>query len=262
MGAIVNGLVLHGLRAYGTTFLIFLDYMKRGGPARGADGAPVDLGVHARLDRPRRGRPHAPADRAARRAAGQPNMNVRAPGRRERDGARVALRAPADRDAHRAGARARACRSMDPDSIPDDAIDRGAYVLRDAVERRARPDPDRTGSEVHICVGRRGAARGRDRHARVVSRPASTASRSRTRTTATSVLPPSAGRASRSRRRRRLAGAPGCGRRATAIGMTTFGASAPQPALYEHFGFTPEKVAERARAVVVERVPPHLKGRA
>jgi transketolase len=38
-----------------------------------------------------------------------------------------------------------------------------------------------------------------------------------------------------------------------AIGMTTFGASAPQPALYEHFGFTPEKVAERARAVV-ERV--------
>ena len=38
-----------------------------------------------------------------------------------------------------------------------------------------------------------------------------------------------------------------------AIGMTTFGESAPQPDLYEHFGFTPEKVAERARAVV-ERV--------
>jgi transketolase len=35
-----------------------------------------------------------------------------------------------------------------------------------------------------------------------------------------------------------------------AIGMTTFGASGPQPALYEHFGFTPEKVADRARAVV------------
>jgi transketolase len=38
-----------------------------------------------------------------------------------------------------------------------------------------------------------------------------------------------------------------------AIGMTTFGASAPQPDLYEFYGFTPEKVAERARAVV-ERV--------
>ena len=38
-----------------------------------------------------------------------------------------------------------------------------------------------------------------------------------------------------------------------AIAMTTFGQSAPQPDLYEHFGFTAEKVAERARAVV-ERV--------
>ena len=28
MGAVVNGLVLHGLRAYGATFLIFSDYMK------------------------------------------------------------------------------------------------------------------------------------------------------------------------------------------------------------------------------------------
>jgi transketolase len=34
-----------------------------------------------------------------------------------------------------------------------------------------------------------------------------------------------------------------------AVGMTGFGASGPQPALYEHFGFTPEHVAERARAV-------------
>jgi transketolase len=31
------------------------------------------------------------------------------------------------------------------------------------------------------------------------------------------------------------------------LGMETFGASGPQKALYEHFGFTPENVAERAR---------------
>jgi transketolase len=35
--------------------------------------------------------------------------------------------------------------------------------------------------------------------------------------------------------------------------MHTFGASAPAGALYKHFGFTPERVAERGRAVV-ERV--------
>ena len=38
-----------------------------------------------------------------------------------------------------------------------------------------------------------------------------------------------------------------------AIGMTGFGASGPAPELYEHFGFTPERIAERGRAVV-ERV--------
>jgi transketolase len=32
--------------------------------------------------------------------------------------------------------------------------------------------------------------------------------------------------------------------------MTTFGGSAPQKDLYEHFGFTPERVAERGKAVV------------
>jgi transketolase len=34
------------------------------------------------------------------------------------------------------------------------------------------------------------------------------------------------------------------------VGMTGFGASAPQPELYEHFGFTAENVAARARAVL------------
>jgi transketolase len=33
------------------------------------------------------------------------------------------------------------------------------------------------------------------------------------------------------------------------IGMTTFGASAPQPALYKHFGFTKEHIAEVAKQV-------------
>jgi len=34
------------------------------------------------------------------------------------------------------------------------------------------------------------------------------------------------------------------------IGMVTFGASAPAGALYKHFGFTPERVADTGREVV------------
>jgi transketolase len=35
-----------------------------------------------------------------------------------------------------------------------------------------------------------------------------------------------------------------------AIGMHTFGASAPAGVLYKHFGFTPERVVETSREVV------------
>jgi transketolase len=35
-----------------------------------------------------------------------------------------------------------------------------------------------------------------------------------------------------------------------AIGMETFGASAPAGTLYKHFGFTPERVADAGRAAV------------
>jgi transketolase len=36
------------------------------------------------------------------------------------------------------------------------------------------------------------------------------------------------------------------------IGMTTFGASAPAKDLFEHFGFTPERVAEAGRRVLAQ----------
>jgi transketolase len=48
------------------------------------------------------------------------------------------------------------------------------------------------------------------------------------------------------------------------IGMEGFGASAPIEALYPHFGITPEKVAEAARALVSSHAgasPPPTPGR-
>ena len=64
----------HGgiVKPYGSTFLIFSDYMRGVGAAVGADGAAGRVGVDARLGRPRRGRPDAPAGRALRVAARDP----------------------------------------------------------------------------------------------------------------------------------------------------------------------------------------------
>ena len=90
MGMILNGIALEGLtRPYGGTFLVFSDYMRPAVRLAADPAAPGDLRVDARLDRPRRGRPDPPADRAPRRAAGHARAGRRAPGRRQRDRGRV-----------------------------------------------------------------------------------------------------------------------------------------------------------------------------
>ena len=68
MGAILTGIALHGLtRPYGGTFFTFSDYMRGSVRLAALMGVPADLRVDARLHRPRRGRPDAPAGRAPRR---------------------------------------------------------------------------------------------------------------------------------------------------------------------------------------------------
>ena len=69
-----------------------------------------------------------------------------------------------------------------------------------------------------------------------------------------SVLPPAVTRARRRRGgRARSAGTAGSATRGDVVAMEGFGASAPAKALYKHFGFTGENVAERARAVLSAR---------
>ena len=145
---------------------------------------------------------------------------------------------------------------MNPDDIPDDAIDRGAYVLREA----AGDDIDliliATGSEVHICVGAAELLEEGGMATRVVSAPCLDRFAEQDQDYRDSVLPPEIRARVSVEAASPLGWSTWVGEDGDSIGMTTFGASAPQPALYEHFGFTPEKVAERARAVV-ERVSAH-----
>ena len=68
---ILNGMALSKVRPYGSGFLIFSDYGRAADPAGRAHGDPGHLHLHARLDRRRRGRPDAPAGRAARRRCGR-----------------------------------------------------------------------------------------------------------------------------------------------------------------------------------------------
>jgi transketolase len=253
MGAIVNGLVLHGLRAFGSTFFNFLDYMKPAVRIASLMEVPtIHVYTHDSIGLGEDGPTHQPVEQLATLRA-QPNIYAVRPGDANETALawRFALEqteTPTALVLTRQG-----LPIANPDDIPDDAIHRGAYVLGDAPNGEADLILIGTGSEVHICLGAAELLEEGGIATRVVSAPCLDRFAEQDDDYRDSVLPPSV--------RARVsveAGSPlgwstWIGEDGEAIGMTTFGSSAPQPDLYEHFGFTPEKVAERARGVL-ERV--------
>jgi transketolase len=253
MGAIVNGLVLHGLRAFGSTFFNFLDYMKPAVRLASLMEIPtIHVYTHDSIGLGEDGPTHQPVEQLATLRA-QPNINCVRPG----DANETALAwrfALEQSDTPTALVLTRqGVPIQNPDDIPGDAIHRGAYVLRDASNGEADLILIGTGSEVHICAGAAELLEEAGIATRVVSAPCLDRFAEQDRDYRDSVLPPDVRARVSVEAASPLGWSTWVGEYGEAIGMTTFGASAPQPALYEHFGFTPEKVAERARAVV-ERV--------
>ena len=253
MGAIVNGLVLHGLRAFGSTFFNFLDYMK--GAVRLASLMEIPtiwVYTHDSIGLGEDGPTHQPVEQLATLRA-QPNTYCVRPGDANETalGWRFALEqteTPTALVLTRQG-----LPIQDRGAIPDDAIHRGAYVLRDSTG----DEPDLiligTGSELHICVDAADLLEEQGIATRVVSAPCLDRFAEQDQDYRDSVIPPAVRARVSVETATPLGWSTWVGEDGEAIGMTTFGASAPQPELYDHFGFTPEKVAERARAVV-ERV--------
>jgi transketolase len=251
MGAIVNGLNLHGVRAFGSTFFNFLDYMKGSVRLAALMHLPViQVYTHDSIGLGEDGPTHQPIEQLAHLRA-TPNINVVRPA----DANETALAWVFALEQHDGPCALVLSRQnlpiLDPDGVPDDAIARGAYTLR---ESSKGGDPDviliGTGSEVSICLEAAEALESDGLATRVVSMPCFDRFTEQDEGYRDSVLPSSC----RARVSVEAAATFGWERWTTedgeSIGMTGFGASAPQPALYEHFGFTPEHVAECARAAV------------
>jgi transketolase len=250
MAAAVNALNLHGLKAFGSTFFNFVDYHKPAVRMAALMGLPViQVYTHDSIGLGEDGPTHQPVEQLATLRA-TPNINVVRPADAN-ETARAWAFALAQEDGPCALVLSRqGLPILDPDAIPADAIERGAYVLRESSKGDA---PDviliGTGSEVAICVEAAEALEGEGIAARVVSMPCFDRFAEQEAEYRDSVLPP----ACRARISVEAAATLGWDRWVTedgeAIGMHGFGASGPQQDLYEHFGFTPERVAERARAV-------------
>ena len=248
MGAIVNGLGLHGFRAFGATFLTFSDYMRGAVRLSALMKLPsIWVWTHDSIGLGEDGPTHQPVEQLAALRA-MPRLNVVRPADANETalGWRFALRS--DEDPTAFALSRQTLPILDPNAIPDDAIERGAYVLRDA----DGGDPELiligTGSEVSLCLEAADALDGV--RVRVVSMPCMDTFAEADESYREQVLP----RACTAR----IAVEAACqlgwdrwiGPDGRFVGMHTFGESGPAKEVYEHFGITAERVAQIGRELV------------
>ena len=252
MGAIVNGITLHYLRGYGSTFFTFSDYMRGSVRLAALMALPsIFVYTHDSIGLGEDGPTHQPVEQLAGLRA-MPGLSVIRPAGAN-ETALAWHHAIASQDHPSALVLSRqGIPTWNPAAIPHDAIERGAYVLRDSFREPEPPDLIliSTGTEVHVCTRAADLLEADGIATRVVSMPCMEHFATQDQAYRDEVLPP------RVRARVSLEAAATfgwhrwVGELGEAIGMETFGASAPAGALYKHFGLTPERVAESGRQAV------------
>jgi len=250
MGAVLNGLALCGLRPFGSTFLIFSDYMRPPMRLAAMMRLPtIYVFTHDSIGLGEDGPTHQPVEQL---------IGLRAvPGL-------VVLR-PADAnetaEAWRviAGLDGPACLILTRQKLPTldrhehasaAGVARGAYVLADADKGRIDVILIGTGSEVAVCLAARQALAGEGIGARVVSMPSWELFERQGQAYRDEVLPPRVPARIAVEAASTLGWDRYVGPRGATIGMRGFGASAPINDLMKEFGFTPENVVEAAKAQV------------
>jgi transketolase len=250
MGAIVNGMALHGgVLPYGGTFLTFSDYMR--GALRLAalqNAHSIFIFTHDSIGLGEDGPTHQPIEHLASLRA-MPNMTVLRPADANETAAcwRLAI--------DRAGPAALVLTRQDVPILPDTAsvvagARRGAYVVSNGGSHQPDVILLATGSEVSLALDAHKLLRERGIQARVVSMPSWEVFEEQDAAYKESVLPTQVVA--------RLAVEAGAtfgweryvGREGDVVGIDRFGASAPARVLFREFGFTPEHVAERAAALL------------
>jgi transketolase len=253
MGAALNGMALHGgLRPFGGTFLIFSDYLRPSIRLASLMEQPaIYVFTHDSVGLGEDGPTHQPVEHLASLRA-MPRLVVIRPADAAEtvEAWKVALRRT---DGPTALVLTRQdVPALDPASqAKASMLGRGAYVLRDATGPEA---PDviliGTGSEVQLALGAAELLEADGVSARVVSMPSWELFAEQDESYREEVLPPTvparvAVEAGSTQGWCRWVGDAG-----TVVGLDRFGASAPGPVVLERLGFTAERVAREAVALV------------
>jgi transketolase len=249
MGAIVNGLALSGLRPYGATFLTFSDYMKGAVRIAAISELPsLFVYTHDSIGLGEDGPTHQPIEQlVALRAT--PNINVVRPADAHETALAwsFALRAKSTPTVFALSRQNLPV--LDPDAVPEDAIERGGYVLRDC-EGAPEVVLIGTGSEVSLCVEAAELLDGDGVAVRVVSMPCTDRFEIQDEGYKQSVLGPGGTVRIAVEAASPIGWDRFTGERGAFIGMHTFGASAPAADVYRHFGITTEAIVSKARELL------------
>ncbi len=252
MCAMVNGMTLTGLRAFGSGFLIFTDYARGSIRLASLMDLPVlHVWTHDSISVGEDGPTHQPIEQIASLRA-LPGMVVIRPADANEmvEAYRVALRSRSrpvavicSRQALPIVDRARFAAAA--------GLARGAYVLADA--QSGKPPAViliGTGSEVALCVAARELLSKDGVACRVVSMPSWELFEEQDEAYRQSVLPPAIAARVTVEEASPLGWDRYAGSRGVVLAMRSFGMSAPLKVVAEHFGFTPEIVVEAARKAI------------
>ena len=245
MGSAVNGICVHGgmVRPYGSTFLIFSDYMRPAVRLSALMGLPVAwVYTHDSVALGEDGPTHQPVEHyMALRAI--PNMTVIRPA--DANETAMAWRLTLEAEGPVAMLLTRQnVPVLDPEAAKG-AL-RGAYVLADADSGEPDAILIGTGSEVAVALEARGLLAEKGVSARVVSMPSWEIFDAQEREYKDSVLLPNVETRVSVEAGVTMGWERYVGFKGTSVGIDRFGASAPGETVLERLGITPEKVANEA----------------
>jgi transketolase len=254
MAAIMNGVALHGgYIPYGGTFLTFSDYSRNAiRMAALMKQRVIHVFTHDSIGLGEDGPTHQSVEHAASLRL-IPNLDVWRPA----DTAETTVAwAVALKNSQRPTALLLSRQNLPyaPKSDLGD-ISRGAYVLAEpesvGLKKKAQAVIIATGSEVQLALKTQERLAKEFKIAvRVVSMPSTTTFDRQTAAYKASVLPAGVPRVAVEMGSTDGWWKYGC---AAVVGLDTYGESAPAPVLFQHFGFTPENVADTVRAVLAAR---------
>ena len=253
MGAALNGMALVKVRPFGSTFLIFSDYMKP--PIRLA--ALMEIPViyvftHDSIGLGEDGPTHQPIEQLAALRAVPGLMTIRPCDANEVVEAwRVIMQL------HHEPAALVLTRQTVPTFdrtkyAPASGVAKGAYILADAPGGKPDVILMATGSEVALCVDAYEKLKGEGIKARVVSMPSWDIFEHQDQDYREEVLPPEVKARIAVEQASTFGWSQYVGAKGRVIGMHTFGASAPLKAVQKKFGFTPDAVVSAARDLVTQ----------